>query len=936
MKKTVSLAIALMLAAAVLTGLPALAQEEVFAEIDGVEYSRQSLSSQSYDIVQSGSRNWNTHRLDFIKIDNSALTGASYIAVRFNSGSAGGGGMTLIAKDSSGAEYIPAVGGEIITLTLNGQTEIKKLVNYNGINGMSWAFPMYWSAGFNGWLLFPLSLFGNNAITELAVGYAAPTAATVFDISDISAVSRLKEEEIYIMSDPDYIPVMRFLAVTDMHFGAQTPGAFESAMNHLYKMVQAHPSYNKLDAVISAGDNVQVARDEDYQKLRNALDSSLKEGTQFISCYGNHEFLNASMGWLSQEEADELWDTYIGLEMDGVYDLNGFKIITNSPRGGSDYSQNTQWLADSLTQAEQADPDKPIFVFQHFQAPDGGPGSNATVASMSYPYEIMKNYSQIINFSGHTHLPLAAPSCVRQEYYTTAVGGYWFFNNTEAVPDSEPVSYDAMIVEVDANNEVRMYPYSFRYHEYLSEQPYVINSFASRTGSFAKEDFIYTDARKDNSQAPSFSQDAELNITAASSDKLEFSFSAAHDDEMIVRYTAKLSRKDTGAVLRTENILSDYGMREPQRSFSHTLSGSFAGINAVLSIYALDPYGNISEPLSTDIQFPGERLEIIDFDSIPSEALNKYVSAAGKTDGYSTASLNLKPSPDGQGQSLALSNIPENNANFIYTLKSGPFADIITYGASDHKYYSMYVKNELGCDLFFSAKLYNTQKLAAIETNDHVYLKDMQGNIVKASTDIGSLYNWLSFMNTRYAVIPKDFEGYIYISLDPEHLQQGLWNNSNIISVADANQVTIDIRGFLPDGNSTACIYLDDFGLTKELFEQEDIAYKIIIQETSGGIITVDTAQAAPGEDAVITVTPQEGYIIEDVKINGESVGPVSNYKLENIQSDITVSASFKKLADDTHDNGDRRILPAMLGLVIGSAVFTGMLMILKKRLKNQ
>lgn len=91
-------------------------------------------------------------------------------------------------------------------------------------------------------------------------------------------------------------------------------------MDHLYKMVQAHPSYNKLDAVISSGDNVQVAQDEDYIKLRAALDGSLKEGTQFISCYGNHEYLNSSMGWLSQSEADALWNKYIGLEMDGVYE----------------------------------------------------------------------------------------------------------------------------------------------------------------------------------------------------------------------------------------------------------------------------------------------------------------------------------------------------------------------------------------------------------------------------------------------------------------------------------------------------------------------------------------------------------------------------------------------------------------------------------------
>lgn len=937
MKKSISLVLALILAMTMLAFTPALAQNDAFIELDGVAYAKELISGQSYDIVQSGSRDWNTHRLDFIQIDNSVLAGASYIAVRFNSGSANGGGMTLIARDSSGAEYIPNAGGEIITLTLDGQIQIKQLVDYNGINGMSWAFPMYWSAGFDGWLLFPLSLFPCKNINGLAVGYAAPTSSTVFDISNISALSPLNEEEIYIMSDPDYIPVMRFLAVTDLHFGSQAPGAFQSAMDHLYKMVQAHPSYNKLDAVISSGDNVQVAQDEDYIKLRAALDGSLKEGTQFISCYGNHEYLNSSMGWLSQSEADALWNKYIGLEMDGVYDLNGFKIITNSPRGGSDYSQNTQWLANSLAQAEQDGPDKPIFVFQHFQAPDGGYGSDETIASMSYPYEIMKSYSQIINFSGHTHLPLTSPSCVRQEYYTSVVGGYWFYNNPKAVPASEPVSFSAMIVEVDASNEVRIYPYSFRYYEYLSEQPYVINSAAGRTGSFAKEDFIYTDARRDNSQAPSFSQDAQLNITAASSDKLEFSFSAAQDDEMVVSYKAVLSRRDTGAVLRTQSILSDYGMREKQSSFSYTMTGSFAGIDAVLSVYALDPYGNISQPLSSEIAFPGERLEIINFDEATDQSLGNYIALSGKTEGYSTAQLSLKPASDGQGQLLALTNVPENNANFIYTINSKAFAGIITYGALDHKYYSMYIKNQLGCELFFSAKLYSTQKLAAIETNDHVYLKDMQGNISKASTDIGSRYDWLSFMDTRYAVIPKDFEGYIYISLDPKHMQQGQWNGVNIIDVSDADQVTIDIRGFLPDGNSISSIYLDNLGLTKELAVQEDRTFQINVQQTEGGVITVQPdGRVKPGSSAAVTITPQDGYIIEDVIINGGSVGAVSSYTLENIQADISVSASFKKLTDSPQDTGASWMLPALLGLAVGLAVLAGVLLIRKRRLRSR
>ena len=48
-----------------------------------------------------------------------------------------------------------------------------------------------------------------------------------------------------------------------------------------------------------------------------------------------------------------------------------------------------------------------------------------------------------------------------------------------------------------------------------------------------------------------------------------------------------------------------------------------------------------------------------------------------------------------------------------------------------------------------------------------------------------------------------------------------------------------------------------------------------------------------------VTITPEEGYRIADVLINGVSVGAVSSYTIEDIGKNITVQAIFEKLEED-------------------------------------
>ncbi len=54
--------------------------------------------------------------------------------------------------------------------------------------------------------------------------------------------------------------------------------------------------------------------------------------------------------------------------------------------------------------------------------------------------------------------------------------------------------------------------------------------------------------------------------------------------------------------------------------------------------------------------------------------------------------------------------------------------------------------------------------------------------------------------------------------------------------------------------------------------------------------------EVAAGSTVVYTITPAAGYEIEDVTVDGQSVGAVSTYTFENVEADHTIAATFSAL----------------------------------------
>ena len=72
------------------------------------------------------------------------------------------------------------------------------------------------------------------------------------------------------------------------------------------------------------------------------------------------------------------------------------------------------------------------------------------------------------------------------------------------------------------------------------------------------------------------------------------------------------------------------------------------------------------------------------------------------------------------------------------------------------------------------------------------------------------------------------------------------------------------------------------------------ITYTINASASAGGTISPSgSVTVAQGSNQIFTITPDSGYTIADVLVNGSSVGAISSYTFTNVSSSHAISASF-------------------------------------------
>lgn len=116
-------------------------------------------------------------------------------------------------------------------------------------------------------------------------------------------------------------------------------------------------------------------------------------------------------------------------------------------------------------------------------------------------------------------------------------------------------------------------------------------------------------------------------------------------------------------------------------------------------------------------------------------------------------------------------------------------------------------------------------------------------------------------------------------------------------------------KAYSPDGGP---VYVDDVKVIAQGGETPtppvEETFTITASAGQGGSIAPNGAvSVAKGESKQFTITPSEGYEIEDVKVDGVSQGAKTAYEFTNVTKNHAIAASFKAktvtLPDSIHED---------------------------------
>ncbi|MBR4864951.1 MAG: metallophosphoesterase [Oscillospiraceae bacterium] len=435
-------------------------------------------------------------------------------------------------------------------------------------------------------------------------------------------------------AEDDFVPVLRFMVTSDVHIRNDTDkinGHEQLAKLYetVYEYAENDPVYDKLDAMFFIGDNTQTGSENQQTYFFNYLKEHTKEGTYALASMGNHEFKATGQNYNDPVGATQKFLEYSGYETtDTRFELGGYQFIVIAPNryNKANYLFFTQdkldWLKKELDAAVAATPDKPIFVLQH-QPPYGTmKGSYGTAADKGLK-NLLVNYPQVIDFSGHTHCTLSDPRIIWQGEFTAInTGGLAYLsvpvmNGTNDQGSGRAIDEEGgwigesedsavrnagmyYIVEVDANDTVRVLTYNM-FTESLYGEPFILDSIDPA-------DFVYTDDRVKDAVQPVFASDAQLQLVTNNYKNVEFTIPQAVCKDIVQSYRVEVYQGSTKVQTLYRLSGANYGAAAPTRVKGY-VENLQPNTDYTIKVYATSSYNVDSKPLTMNITTGGDTVQ---------------------------------------------------------------------------------------------------------------------------------------------------------------------------------------------------------------------------------------------------------------------------------------------------------------------------------------
>lgn len=381
-------------------------------------------------------------------------------------------------------------------------------------------------------------------------------------------------------------PIMQFPVISDIHIGGESDQVrFKNALTDL-KIIA--PNYN---AIAMVGDLTNSGAVNEYDGFMKVLNANTNPDVERVITIGNHEYMEGNRTSMPLDEESyqqRFLDKTCMPETDGnvYYDkwIQGYHFIAMATEGyisktDQDHAkisdEQFSWLEKKL--AENSDPTKPIFVFLHQpinQTVYGSEGWWNIGPKSDRLFKLLKQYPQVILFSGHSHYILYHPRTVYQDGFTMVNTGSVSYGWTDL---GYANTSQGLLVNVYPDR-VEIKARDFINHSWI--QTFTVKTPFEKTIG--------------ENQTPYFKQGSAVTMVKNTlGDSVTLSWDAAFDDSIIDKYLIK----QNGKVLAT--IYTNYWDNRSATKVTGTVANLSPNTNYDLEITAVDAWNNESQNLLT-------------------------------------------------------------------------------------------------------------------------------------------------------------------------------------------------------------------------------------------------------------------------------------------------------------------------------------------------
>lgn len=407
----------------------------------------------------------------------------------------------------------------------------------------------------------------------------------------VSGVKEVKTEK-----PENFQPVLRFIACSDVHLSLEESGIknkerFEKMLSVAYAEAEKG-EYKSLDAVMVAGDMTETGKVEEYEIYRDLVKNNIKDGTELLTVMGNHEHIEYR-DTANPQRAVEVFKEYVSEEVDFHKVIGGYHFIGVSydDSGKEEFKTKVDWLRAELDKAVADTGDKAIFVVQHPHPALTVYGS-VNWAEMSIRM-VLKDYPQVVDFSGHSHYAANDPRSIHQSTFTAvgcgaitgAMGNLSYISGDE-YGDGESGTF--WLCEVDKDGNIRLRLYDIISDCFFEDIDYLLKDVGN------KKRRTYTWARMmAQDTAPTFPDEAKITAETDKSGEISISFPEASGYYRAENY--KITLSSNGEAVENIVVLSDYTRAT---DFEKTINlGRLEEGQYTVKIRAFSPYARRGETL---------------------------------------------------------------------------------------------------------------------------------------------------------------------------------------------------------------------------------------------------------------------------------------------------------------------------------------------------